>query len=65
MTMKTRREGPKRQIIPEPVDRCYDCVNFPKGGRNRGECTLIGEIVRGSNKDRPCFRRRAVGHVER
>ena len=38
---------------------CYDCVNYPRGGRGRGECTPMGEIVRGSNKDRECFRPRS------
>jgi len=47
--------GENEKLEPIKTVRCFDCVNYPKGGRSRGECTLIGEVVRGSNKDRKCF----------
>ena len=65
--MRTRR-SPKNQDrlwkalagknkVNPPVTsiRCWDCVSYPKGGRGRGECVLIGEIVMGRNENRPCF----------
>jgi hypothetical protein len=66
--VKTRR-SPRNQMIlwralTSPVDapkqtasvpRCWDCVSYPKGGRARGECSLVGQIVNGRSKDRPCF----------
>ena len=58
--MKTRR-SPENQdrlfkyLTPPKSDppavnkllRCFDCANYPKGGRSRGHCTLWGEVVRG------------------
>lgn len=38
--------------------RCWDCANYPKGGRARGSCTLRGEMVQGQSENRPCFRER-------
>jgi hypothetical protein len=65
--MRTRR-SPRNQMIlwralgglPTPIvplpaaPACWDCANYPTGGRNRGDCTLIGEMVRGGSV-RACF----------
>ena len=51
--------GPVATVVQVPqTPCCFDCVCYPKGGRSRGECTLIGEMVNGRSLDRPCFRRR-------
>lgn len=47
--------GPKPEVkVVEVIPRCWDCANYPKGGRSRGACTLIGEMVRGASQ-KPCF----------
>lgn len=44
---------------PTPIQsfRCWDCRNYPKGGRNTGRCTLMGMTVMGV-KIRSCFEAR-------
>jgi len=51
------REGAAPPVVPvEPTPRCWDCASYPKGGRGRGKCSLVGEVVNGRTADRPCFR---------
>ncbi len=71
--MRTRR-SPKNQdrlfwdlsgkypvITPtSTVSRCWDCWSYPPGGRGRGECVLIGQMVNGRNEGRKCFRKRGT-----
>ncbi len=65
--MRTRRSPRNQEILwhaltppvppttPAPADtRCWQCVNYPRTGRGRGACTLIGEMVQ-STSQRPCF----------
>ncbi len=66
--MRTRRSPRNQDILfkalfPRPeaptpaprTPRCFDCLNYPRGGRSRGHCTLKGEMVYGISADRPCF----------
>lgn len=39
-------------------DHCWDCVDYPTGGRSRGECLLRGSMVLGRTAGRPCFQER-------
>lgn len=68
--MRTRR-SPRNQerlwrILTPPVPpvvatssvRCWDCLDYPPGGRGRGHCTLGGMMVNGRTENRPCFRAR-------
>lgn len=51
-------DKPTQDPTPPPVNRCWDCVSYPKGGRSRGDCTLLGVMVCGQTANRPCFRHR-------
>jgi hypothetical protein len=66
--MRTRRSPRNQDILfkalfPRPealpptarTPRCFDCANYPRGGRSRGHCNLKGETVAGISEDRPCF----------
>jgi len=55
--------GPPAPQPPPPSSsrRCWNCANYPKGGRSRGHCTLLGVMVQGAASDRECFRGRAAG----
>mgnify|MGYP001585451910 CR=1 FL=1 len=67
--MKTRRSWRNQDRLwkelggkPAPVcsapaiPRCWNCVNYPKGGRSRGRCSLHEEIIQGRTENRPCFK---------
>lgn len=74
--MRTRKSPRNQEILwrelakqgapttPLPVlnspNRCWDCVSYPKGGRARGECVLIGQMVNGRSENRPCFKGRSA-----
>lgn len=40
------------------VTRCFDCAKYPKHGRRRGTCALIGAMVSGMTENRDCFKAR-------
>lgn len=72
--MRTRRSPRNQEILfralfmpPEesPIQgprcpRCWDCLEYPKGGRSRGECLAHGEVVNGITTRPGCFRPRKV-----
>lgn len=41
--------------LPDPRRACWDCANYPKGGRSRGHCTLFGIKVSGETENKECF----------
>lgn len=71
--MRTRRSPRNQEILWRALSRqgaappaepltprraCWDCVNYPKGGRSRGHCTLLGLMVSGEAENKECFRPR-------
>ena len=58
--MRTRRSARNQDILfralgqegkpasPLVVNRCcFNCCNYPRHGRGRGDCTLLGQVVYG------------------
>lgn len=41
-------------LVPR-IPRCWDCRSYPRGGRSRGHCVLLGQMVRGATENRSCF----------
>ncbi len=53
--------GPVTKVVPVvQAPCCFDCLDYPKGGRSRGECVLQGLIVNGRTENKPCFKRRST-----
>lgn len=42
------------------ASRCWDCAEYPAGGRSRGECLLSGSMVLGRTTGRLCFQARRL-----
>ncbi len=57
-------KGEDKAAVATAPERCWDCANYPKGGRSRGHCTLKGDMVQGIATDRPCFRARSKASEE-
>lgn len=51
------RPDPPAPVV-DPIPRCWDCVCYPAGGRNRGRCTSRGVTINGRTANQPCFTRR-------
>lgn len=49
--------APEAKPATAQAQCCFNCVDYPKAGRSRGECTLHGEIVNGRSV-KPCFKAR-------
>jgi hypothetical protein len=51
-----------KSTVPElpEVERCWDCVCYPKGGRARGMCSFKVEFVEGITANKACFVKRVV-----
>jgi hypothetical protein len=56
---------PAAPVVSVPAPRrCFDCVNYPRGGRSRGHCTLRGVMVAGRTVEPPCWQGRAAAEDE-
>lgn len=51
------RQGvvPEKPVAIQASPRCWDCANYPAGGRVRGHCGVTGLVVAGRTPDKWCF----------
>lgn len=57
-SIKTFNRNLKRAFSDPITGYCFDCGSYFKNTPGKGECVLIGEIVRGSTQNKPCWKGR-------